>query len=121
MHQTHSQYLVIMARGKPISEDFRVAIIRQHNISLSRSSVRNIISLYKKTHDIAVKRKVGRPKLATAANLRVLKRIVESHRRESMQKVACLWSEATSKTFSKWTCRRAIGKLGYKFYKVFFS
>lgn len=120
-----------MPRGKPLSKDFRLSIINAHKKGISarrisvshsvpRSTVQDIINLYKTTNGVDQKIKTGRPSTITEANKRALRRIVKTNRRSNTKEITVLWRESIAKDISLSTTKRTIRKIGYKFYKVKF-
>lgn len=120
-----------MARGKCLSEDMRNAIIKEYkkNISaydiakileISRSSVRNIINLFKKTGNVNPLTKTGRPPIATDRDRRSLRKILKNDRHATLPlyNITLEWKNAIKKQVSRDTCIREMKKMGYKFYKV---
>lgn len=118
-----------MPRGKPLSKDLRLSIINAYKNSISarrisvshsvpRSTVQDIINLYKSTDGVDQKTKTGRPSTITEANRRALRRIVKTNRRSNTKEITVLWRESIGKDISLSTTKRAIRKIGYKFYKV---
>ena len=61
--------------------------------------------------------RIGRPKLLTERDLRVLKRLAIGTAHESNRGLAIQLSEATEKIVSARTVRRSLAELGYE-YKV---
>lgn len=118
-----------MARGKSLSKDLRSSIIKSHikgasvrqissTHSIPRSTVQDIIKLYKKTGNVAEKKKTGRPSTVSNADRRSLRRIVKVNRRSNTREITVLWRDAIKKDVSVSTTKRQIRKIGYKFYKV---
>ena len=116
-----------MARGVALSQDLRNLIIKAFkegkssyqiakNLFIARSSVQNIISLFKKTGDVKLKRKTGRPSIAKPADYRALKRIIVKNRRETAAAITVEWRNHLKKDISVDTCKRSMKKIGYKFY-----
>lgn len=121
-----------MVRGKPMSEDLRKSIVSAHvdgvsgrqiakNLKISRSTVRNIISLFKREGSIKTKVKCGRTSKISQRNYRVLRKLIQQDRRVSSRELAVKWGETIGKQISKDTCLRHVKKLGYSFYKVSFT
>ena len=88
------------------------------NINISRSTIRNIISLFKKTGGAAMLKKPGRPSKITSVDKRNLTKIIKSDRRTSSTEITSKWNSATGKEISRRTCLRTMKKLGYGFFKV---
>lgn len=118
-----------MARGVALSIDLRKSIITSSDrgesaykiataMNLSRSTVRDIISKYKKTNKIERKKIPGRPSKITPQDLRSLKKIIKEDRRCTTGEIVSCWNVAMGKSVSSTTCRRYIKKIGYSFYKV---
>lgn len=118
-----------MARGKALSADLRKSIVNAHRngtsarkISIShsvpRSTVQDIINLFKKTGGVTQSKKTGRPSKISNADARALRRIVKANRRSNARELTALWRQMIQKQISLSTTKRAVRKLGYKFYKV---
>lgn len=118
-----------MVRGRPISADMRKLIVKLsqegksgHNIAaiigISRSSVRNIINLFKKTRAVIGKPRPGRNKSVSGADLKVLGRIIKRNRRLRVSENLTEWRKSIKNNVSRSTCLRYIKSLGYSFYKV---
>lgn len=112
-----------------MGEELREAIINHHKngkssyeiakfLLLSRSSVQSIISSFKKTGSILPKVHPGRKSQITAADLRVLRRIIVSNRRSTGVEIATLFSDAIQKKVSSRNCLKLMKKLEFSFYKV---
>lgn len=112
-----------MARGKCLSEDMRNAIIKEYkkNISaydiakileISRSSVRNILNLFKKTGNVNPLSKTGRPPIATDRDRRSLRKILKNDRRATTANITLEWKNAIKKQVSRDTCIREMKKMG---------
>lgn len=121
-----------MVRGKPMSEDLRKSIVSAHvdgvsgrqiakNLKISRSTVRNIISLFKREGNIKTKVKCGRTSKISKRDYRVLQRLIKQDRRISSRELAVKWGDTIGRQISKDTCLRHVKKLGYNFYKVSFT
>lgn len=119
-----------MARGKSLSVDLRQSIIKAHINgessgkiskihSIPRSTVRDIINLYKTSGGVKEKKKNGRPSRISEDDERALKRIVKSNRLSTAKEITAQWRQIIGKPVSVSTTRRGISKMGYKFYKVF--
>lgn len=118
-----------MPRGKALSVDLRKAIIAASSqakstytiskeFNLPRSTVQDIVSLNKRTGSVEIRKKPGRPLLTTRAERRILKKIVKKDRRATAADITVQWKRHIKKDLSVDTCKRALKKLGYDFYKV---
>lgn len=86
-------------------------------LSLTSSSVRNIISIFKKRGNAETNFKTKKTQV-TARDCRRLKKIVTTNRRETAAGVNALWMETINKKLSTDTCKRTFKNMGYGFYKV---
>lgn len=121
-----------MSRGKPLSKDLRISIVKAHEKGISarrisvshsvpRSTVQDIINLYRRSGGVDQKVKTGRPSTITDANKRALRRIVKTNRRSNTKEITVLWRDSIGKSISMSTTKRTIRKIGFKFYKVIFK
>lgn len=118
-----------MVRGKPLSEDLRIAIVNAnkngkscrkiaHEFCLPSSTVQDIVKNFKTTKSVKIGLKTGRPPLTSARDLRTLKKIVKSNRRVNISEVTANFREMAKNTVSVSTCSRALKKIGIKSYKA---
>lgn len=121
-----------MPRGKPVCEEIRSLIIKSHmdgksgrkiseEVKIPRTTVQDIIKLFKNTGKIGLGKKTGRNCSFSAQDLRALKKIVLKNRRATAAEITLEWNLMCKSTVSVSTCTRAVKKLGYKFYKVSFQ
>lgn len=117
-----------MGRAKTLSFEIRDLIVKHYKdknnsteiakkLNLSASSVRNIISIYRKRGNVKTAFKSKKPKI-TERDSRRLKKIVVANRRETSSGINCQWKLEISKQISTDTCKRTFKKMGYSFYKV---
>ncbi|CAH2106751.1 unnamed protein product [Euphydryas editha] len=104
-----------MDRGKPVCEELRKRIVcgvdagkSSYQISkdliLPRSTVQSIIQDYKKNRTTSRLKKTGRPRITSAAENRILKKIIKNNR------------SARAGEVSVDTCNRVLKRMGYGFY-----
>lgn len=116
-----------MARGKPIADEVRKIIIHSNNngksayqiaknLSLPRSTVQTIIEHYRKNGTVKCLKIPGRPRITSAAENRVLKKIIKNNRRARAGGLTLKWREMIHKDVSVDTCKRVVKRLGYRFY-----
>lgn len=123
------QFSSKMPRGMPVSEDLRISMCKAHDQGISgrkisashsvpRSTVQDIINLYKRTGGVHQKNKPGRPSQITGADKKALRKIIRTNRRCNAKELTVLWRARILKDVSLSTTKRCIKKIGYKFYKV---
>lgn len=118
-----------MVRGKALSSDLRNVIIESwkngisyktisENLYLSKSTVQYIVSRFKLTGNIKVKKKSGCPRKTSSHDDRALRRIIKHSRRDTTAEIKNSWENHIRKQISLMTCRRRMKEMGYGFYKV---
>ena len=86
-------------------------------VGFSKSTVQRAIARLEQRDDYNDNERIGRPKLLTERDLRVLKRLTIGRARESSRELAIQLSEATEKIVSARTVRCRLAEFGYE-YKV---
>lgn len=118
-----------MVRGITISCEVRKLIIQKHLngdssykiakfLERPRSSVQNVITLFKKTNSVIPKKKLGRVSKLTPAKQRALKYVITKHRRTKIGELACKLEATTGCKISPATSNRWLKSIGYGHYKV---
>lgn len=116
-----------MGRGKPITEEVRKIIIANSesgkstyqiakNLLLPRSTIQSIIQHYKKNATVSCLKRIGRPRLTSEAENRVLKKIIKKNRRARAGELTVQWRDMIQKDVSVDTCKRVLKRMGYGFY-----
>lgn len=83
-----------------------------NNLGISRSTVRNIINLFKRTGNTKPLKKTGRPTIASDRDRRILRKIVKKDRRSTAASITLEWKHLIKKQVSRDTCIREIKKNG---------
>lgn len=108
-----------MARGKALSANLGQSIIKTHKngisarkISIShsvpRSTVQDIINLFKKTGGIIESKKTGRTSKISKGDTRALKRIIKANRRSNARELTVLWRQMIKKIIFLSTTKRTV-------------
>ncbi|CAH0717106.1 unnamed protein product, partial [Brenthis ino] len=116
-----------MGRGKPVCEELRKRIVcgvdagkSSYQISkdliLPRSTVQSIIQHYKKNRTTSCLKKTGRPRITSAVENRILKKIIKKNRRARAAELTVQWKDMIHKDVSVDTCKRVLKRMGYGFY-----
>ncbi|KAL0902585.1 hypothetical protein ABMA27_000421 [Loxostege sticticalis] len=105
-----------MGRGKPVCEELRKRIFcgvdagkSSYQISkdliLPRSTVQSIIEHYKNNRTTSCLKKTGRPRITSAAENGVLKKIIKNNRRARAGELTEQWKDMIHKDVSVDTCK----------------
>ena len=77
------------------------------------TTILNLVRRYKLNGHVHNMKREGRPRKATARDLRHLERVVKENRRKPAKTIAPEWSKACPKSFSQTTARRRLKDMGY--------